>query len=105
MLAYSELVEDTDLRESYMAQILGEYRLTHSMLVKMFGSGIEVRRPNVVRTISLRESSLKHLHTLQVYQLKEWRKSAAQDPQRREILLEKLFATINAIAGGLRNTG
>jgi len=105
MLAYSELVEDPRIRESYMTRIVDEYRLTLNMLVKMFGSGIEARRPNVVKTIALREVSLKHLHRLQIYQLKEWRKVDPQDSNRREALLAKLFATINAIAGGLRNTG
>jgi phosphoenolpyruvate carboxylase len=105
MRDYAELVANPTLRDAYMQLILNEYRLTQKILVKMFGSGIETRRPNVVKTIALRESSLKHLHRLQVYQLREWRKSATLDQQRRESLLEKIFATINAIAGGLRNTG
>lgn len=105
MLSYAELIEDSTMRSSYMDQIVGEYRRTREMLVKMFGSDVASRRPNVVKTIALRESSLRLLHHLQIYQLKEWRKSDPNDPQRREVLLEKLFATINAIAGGLRNTG
>ena len=105
MLSYAELIEDSKLRESYMAQIVGEYRKTRDMLIKMFGSDISSRRPNIVKTIALRESSLQILHQLQIYQLKEWRKSDPNVPERREVLLAKIFATINAIAGGLRNTG
>jgi phosphoenolpyruvate carboxylase len=105
MLSYAELIEDSKLRESYMAQIVGEYRKTRDMLIKMFGSDISSRRPNIVKTIALRESSLQILHQLQIYQLKEWRKSDPNNPERREVLLAKIFATINAIAGGLRNTG
>lgn len=105
MSAYGELIQDPSTRATYMDLILGEFRRTREMLIKMFGSSIETRRPHVVKTISLREPSLKVLHHLQIYQLKEWRQSDPNDHQRREILLEKLFATINAIAGGLRNTG
>ncbi|MEY3903257.1 MAG: hypothetical protein RL189_2563 [Pseudomonadota bacterium] len=105
MLAYAELIEQLEIRHAYMELILGEFRRTRQMLARVFGSSIEQRRPTVVKTISLREPSLQLLHGLQIFQLKEWRKSDPNDTEKREQLLAKIFATINAIAGGLRNTG
>ncbi|MEN9810858.1 MAG: hypothetical protein RLZZ488_2425 [Pseudomonadota bacterium] len=105
MLAYAELIEQADIRNAYMEVILAEFRRTRQMLVRVFGSSIEQRRPTVVKTISLREPSLRLLHGLQIFQLKEWRKSDPKNVEKREQLLAKIFATINAIAGGLRNTG
>jgi phosphoenolpyruvate carboxylase len=105
MLAYGELIEDPNLKKTYMELILGEYRRTRQILIKVFGSPIEGRRPHVVKTIALREHSLKVLHELQIYQLREWRRSDPQDTVRREALLQKIFTTINGISSGLRNTG
>jgi phosphoenolpyruvate carboxylase len=105
MLAYGELIQDRDVRSKYMTLILSEFRRTREMLIRVFGSSIENRRPNVVKTIALRESSLTLLHQLQISQIKEWRACDPDDLARRETLLKKLFASVNAIAGGLRNTG
>jgi phosphoenolpyruvate carboxylase len=105
MLAYAELIQSQEMRNKYMNLILSEFRRTHDMLIRVLGSSIESRRPNVVRTIALRESSLTLLHQLQISQIKEWRSCAPDDHLRREALLKKLFASVNAIAGGLRNTG
>ena len=106
MGAYASLVADGDLRRRYMDQIIGEFRLTIEMLRRVLGASIEKRRPHVLKTISLREPSLKVLHKLQIHQLAEWRREhERRDELWKEKHLEKIFATINAIAGGLRNTG
>lgn len=105
MLAYSDLIQNNEMRSKYVNLVLSEFRRTREMLIKIFGSSIETRRPNVVRTIALRESSLTLLHKMQISQIKEWRACPADDHARREMLLKKLFASVNAIAGGLRNTG
>lgn len=105
MLAYAELMENREQRNKFMELVLNEFRTTRSMLVEIFGSPIEDRRPNVIKTISLREPSLKLLHAVQIHQIREWRKIEPENTQKRERLLEQLFTTINAIAGGLRNTG
>jgi phosphoenolpyruvate carboxylase len=58
----------------------------------------------VIKTIQLREQSLFLLHRLQLQQLRTWRALPENSPQY-EPSLEALLLTINAIAGGLRNTG
>jgi phosphoenolpyruvate carboxylase len=57
-----------------------------------------------VKTIQLREPSLTLLHSLQIKQLRSWRALPENSPEH-ERDLEALLLTINAIAGGLRNTG
>jgi phosphoenolpyruvate carboxylase len=104
MIAYGELVEDHALRALFMEPILAEFRRTHLMLIEIFGSAVEVRRPHVVKTIQLREPSLTLLHSLQIKQLRSWRALPENSPEH-ERDLEALLLTINAIAGGLRNTG
>lgn len=106
MESYGALVPDKEVRKRYMDCILGEFRLTGEMLRKVLGAPIEKRRPHVLKTISMREPSLKILHQLQIEQLTEWRREhSRRDELWKEKHLEKIFATINAIAGGLRNTG
>jgi phosphoenolpyruvate carboxylase len=101
---YAQLIEDKGLRDRFMEPILGEFRRTRQLLIDIFGGTVEARRPHVVKTIQLRESSLALLHRLQIDQLKTWRKLPENSPER-DTSLEALLLTINAIAGGLRNTG
>lgn len=104
MNAYAELVRDPALRALFMEPILAEFRRTRQMLIDIFGATVESRRPHVVKTIQLRERSLTLLHRLQIKQLREWRELGENSPGR-DSSLEALLLTINAIAGGLRNTG
>lgn len=97
---YADLIAEPALRQRFMQQILDELALTNRMLVAVFGSPIAERRSHVVKTIALREAGLRQLHRLQIEQLREWRR----DPTA-EGVLEALLVTVNAIAGGLRNTG
>jgi phosphoenolpyruvate carboxylase len=105
MRLYAELVDDVQLRELFMELILAELHLTRESLRKVFGTSIEQRRPGVVKTIALREPSLTLLHHLQVGLLREWRHAEPSEQNQRENALERLFSTVNAISGGLRNTG
>ncbi|WP_176736700.1 phosphoenolpyruvate carboxylase [Oligoflexus tunisiensis] len=104
MNAYANLVTDPALRARFMDPILVEFRRTRQLLIEIFGATVEARRPHVVNTIQLREPSLAILHRLQIEQLRTWRAWPENSPER-DSSLEALLLTINAIAGGLRNTG
>ncbi|HYX34113.1 MAG TPA: phosphoenolpyruvate carboxylase [Oligoflexus sp.] len=104
MTAYAGLVDDAALRDRFMEPILSEFRRTRQMLIEIFGAAVEARRPHVVKTVQLREPSLALLHHLQIEQLKTWRALPDNSPDHAPSL-EALLLTINAIAGGLRNTG
>ncbi|NBW80300.1 phosphoenolpyruvate carboxylase [bacterium] len=105
MWSYADLNKNKETRDIYMNLILSELRKTKECLSEIFGSSLEQRRPGVAKTILLREPTLEFLHKMQIHYLQEWRSESAMNTLRKESLLEKLFATINAIAGGLRNTG
>ncbi|MFZ9519774.1 MAG: phosphoenolpyruvate carboxylase [Silvanigrellaceae bacterium] len=103
--SYASLVVDPIIRETFLNMILEELHTTRNCLEEIFASGIERRRPGVTKTIAMREPVLESLHRLQVHYLHEWRNCSEKETERRQILLDRLFATVNAIAGGLRNTG
>jgi phosphoenolpyruvate carboxylase len=104
MQSYAELVEDPLLRAQFMQPIMKEFQRTRELLIDIFGATVDVRRPHVIKTIQLREQSLCLLHRLQLQQLRTWRALPENSPQYVPNL-EALLLTINAIAGGLRNTG
>ena len=58
------------------------------------------------RTIRLRDSGLRALHTFQVDVLRQWRAHRAEgDDAAAEALLPRVLLSVNAIASGLRTTG
>lgn len=101
---YADLVTDPKLREKFMTKISSEFHLSETMLKKIFGESIEIRRPTVVKTIALREQGLRLLHRMQIEQIRAWR-GAPADSGEREQILGRLLLIVNAIAGGVRNTG
>ncbi|MDX1959119.1 MAG: phosphoenolpyruvate carboxylase [Leptospiraceae bacterium] len=106
MRKYAKLVESNSIRETFMNNILEEFELTKEMLIEIFGTTFDERRPRMKETLELREKGLNILHDLQLEQLVKWREAVhAEDKVKSEELLIPLLLTINAIAGGLRTTG
>jgi phosphoenolpyruvate carboxylase len=99
MTLYASLCADVSLRESFMNDILSEFRRSRDLVADLLGGAFSERRPRMFKTLSLREPPLADLHCRQVQLLGEWRKGGAQDT------LEELLLVTNAIAGGLRTTG
>lgn len=108
MEAYSQLVEDSELKEKILSRILEEYRKTKQMLLELFdGVSVSERRPKMTQTIAMRAKYLDILHNLQIKLLRNWRhliKIDAPDSEKDKALIP-LLLTINAIASGLRTTG
>lgn len=108
MVAYSQLVEDKFIRETFLASISEEFKRTQAILNELFHNvPVEQRRPKMIQTIAMREKSLEILHAHQISLLKKWRdliKNGADDNEK-ENLLQPLLLTVNAIASGLRTTG
>lgn len=103
MQSYAELVVDVKIRDKFMSQILEEFRRTTLELKNLFGNDIQERRPHVTKSIELREPGLRILHQIQIDQIRSWR--AQNDGIERDRFIDHMLVTINAIAGGLRNTG
>ena len=99
MKLYASLCPDTELCESFMSDILAEFRRSRELVAQLLGGAFSERRPRMFKTLSLREPPLADLHELQVRLLREWRHNCSQET------LEELLLVTNAIAGGLRTTG
>ena len=100
MERYAGLVADGSLRADMMGRIREERERTIMVLEEIYGGPLQARRPNIARTLELREPALRLLHRRQIRLLGEWR-TRPDD----ELLLGDLLATVNAIAGGLGSTG
>jgi phosphoenolpyruvate carboxylase len=105
MELYSQLVTDTAVRDRFMDTILGEWRRTVAMLETIYGGPLELRRPNIARSLQLREPGLIPLHHRQVDLVKRWRTESTHLTAEEDPLLTDLLVTVNAIAGGLGSTG
>ena len=99
MTLYSSLCLDAAIRESFMNDILAEFRRSRELVALLLGGAFSDRRPRMFKTLSLREPPLADLHHRQVQLLGQWRSGGSQET------LEELLLVTNAIAGGLRTTG
>ena len=104
MELYGSLVEKEEVRNHFMGAIEEEYLRTRRMIQTLFGKEFAVRRPANAEPILRREIGLNDLHALQVSLLSQWRKAGCPSNVNNH-LLSRLFLTVNAIEGGLRNTG
>ena len=102
---YGELVEDEALRKTFFDPIVAERRRTEQLLEEIYGGPLRDRRPNISRTLELREPGLRPLHQHQVEQIAEWRSRRAADDPNADELLPDLLLTVSAIASGLGTTG
>jgi phosphoenolpyruvate carboxylase len=103
---YAGLVEDRPLRERFRKRVVDELARTRKMLDLLHGAAVEQRRPRMWRTIRLRDTGLRALHSFQVETLRQWRSHRAEgDDAAAQALLPKVLLSVNAIASGLRTTG
>ena len=100
---YAALVDDDEVRDEYLGSIVDEYHRTEQILSEIYGGPLVERRPNIARTLELRDPGLRPLHRRQIELVRRWRSSVPGPAQ--EALLTDLLVTVNAIAGGLGSTG
>ena len=106
MTAYAALVEDAAIRERLLGQIHREWDLTRTMLERLRGAPMAVRRPRMWKTLHLRTEALRILHLQQIALLRHWRGLRnSGDESAANAMLPDLLLSINAIASGLRTTG
>ena len=115
MHGYAALVEDPAVRDRFLGQIDAEFALTRTYLQHLFKQPLAQRRPAQLAALQLRQVPLAALHRQQIDLLRQWRLALssegtgeASSPDTSESaskLLGRLFLTVNAIAGGIRNTG
>ncbi len=106
MSLYASLVDDKNMSEVFMEKIITEYERTKAMLEVLYGQKLRDRRPRMYTMIDYRAERLMPLHKLQIQQLKEWRKlKNGGDDEKASVLVPDMLLVVNAIAGGLGNTG
>lgn len=98
---YSELVEDSQLRERIFAMIKAEWDKTTQALELITGNKRRLANaPQLADSIKRRMPHIYPLHRLQVELIKKSRQGIADESTQRGIHI-----AINGIAAGLRNTG
>ena len=105
MRAFAALVEDDQTREDLMDLILGDYETCLVNIEEVMGASVEDRRVSKLESNKLRNQALRDLHEIQIRYLEKWREIGAENPEEAETYLLRLLLLVNALSGGLKNTG
>jgi phosphoenolpyruvate carboxylase len=104
MQAYAALVQDAKVRATILDLLLHERTTGLEHIATLLGGRAEERRETQLYNRAMRGSGLRFLHTLQIEQLIRWR-AAGPGSEPANAALPVLLLLVNAISGGLRNTG
>lgn len=105
MTAFADLVEDPQTKEELMDLILTDYQTALKKIEDITEGSVESRRVSKLENIKLRNNALKVLHDIQISYLVKWRKLDQKDTKLKDQYLLQLLMLVNAISGGLKNTG
>jgi len=105
MNAFADLFKDVQTREELMDLILTDYHTCHGKIEELMGASVEARRFSKLENNKLRHDALNLLHEIQINYLKKWREIREQDPEQGDKYLLQLLLLVNALSGGLKNTG
>ena len=102
---YTELAVDKDQAASIYENIRGEFQRTLTQVLNVADHTVLIQEnPALHLSLVRRDPYLDPLNHIQLILLKRYRDE--QSPQtERDIWLDPLLRSINAIAGGMRNTG
>lgn len=102
---YAELCSDPVNSQQVFAQIEAEYRRTITQILNVVGSQRLVEEsPDLALSLGRRNPYLDPLNYIQITLLERTR-DANLDETARQVWLDPLLRSINAIAAGMRNTG
>jgi phosphoenolpyruvate carboxylase len=102
---YADLVPDTELKNRLMTLVSDEFQLSCAEVAGLFGEPVSIRRATQFRSLERRKKPLQLLHEIHLCELEKWRALPGDEPPDYEALLNKLLRLINALSGGLKNTG
>ncbi len=105
MQTFANLVADTATRNELMELILNDYHTCLEQIENLMGASVEKRRVSRLENSKLRGDALALLHDIQLRSLQEWRAVKDSKPEQSDQLLLKLLLLVNALSGGLKNTG
>jgi phosphoenolpyruvate carboxylase len=102
---YAELCQDPDTRERVFGKIEAEYRRTVKWIKRIAEIDELLDETPLLKTsLGRRDPYLDPLNHIQLELLNRYRSPETSDNER-EASLDPLLRSINAIAGGMRNTG
>ena len=102
---YAELVENQEVARAIYQTIRDEYERTVIQVLNIVGAtGLLEETPELALSLTRRRPYLDPLNHIQVVLLKRCRNESLPQ-EERERWLNPLLRSINAIAGGMRNTG
>ena len=102
---YSELCVDQQVGETIYVMFFDEFKRTVSQVLQISGHhGLLEENPNLALSLGRRDPYLDPLNHIQITLLKRFRDESLTQ-EEREVWLNPLLRTINAIAAGMRNTG
>jgi len=102
---YSELCLDEDTRSRVFNMVRDEYKRTLELTLKVAQMNTLLDdNPALSLSLMRRDPYLDPLNHIQIMLLKRYRDESLSE-EEREIWLDPLLRSINAIAGGMRNTG
>lgn len=101
---YRRLAQDPARAAAIYDAIEAEYRRTYTQVLNVAGlRGLLEETPELAHSLARRNAYLDPLNHIQIAVLGRYR--SEPDEARRELWLEPLLRSINAIAAGMRNTG
>ena len=102
---YSELCPDPNVGDAIYSMFLDEFKRTVSQVLQISGlHGLLEETPSLALSLVRRDPYLDPLNHIQITLLKRFRDESLSD-EERELWLNPLLRSINAIAAGMRNTG
>jgi phosphoenolpyruvate carboxylase len=105
MKSFADLLEDQKTRNELMDLILNDYRNGLDKIEELTEASVDVRRISKLENIKLRNNALIALHEIQLNYLVKWRSKKETDQKQSDIYLLQLLLLVNALSGGLQNTG
>lgn len=105
MKAFAGLVEEEGAKKELMRMILTDYQTCLDRIEEVMGASVESRRRSKLENNKLRHDALNVLHEIQIDYLKNWRAIRENDPEKADRYLLQLLLLVNALSGGLKNTG
>jgi phosphoenolpyruvate carboxylase len=102
---YSELCVNPEVGETIHSMFFDEFKRTVSQVLQISGHhGLLEDNPNLALSLGRRDPYLDPLNHIQITLLKRFRDESLPQ-EERDVWLNPLLRTINAIAAGMRNTG
>ena len=102
---YTELAVDKDRAASIYENIRGEFQRTLTQVLNVADNKVLIQEnPSLHLSLVRRDPYLDPLNHIQLILLRRYRNEQTPETER-DIWLDPLLRSINAIAGGMRNTG